>query len=190
VFVYETFLYIITALLRGQKYEVLHEVFQTHYLLPETERYDRTFARFDAFQGDTSGLREALAAEGGARFVSPAAEMLKRQATRKDTALNAIIESEMLVFLATLVDGYLSWFPGCLLYAEHGHPPNLFLRAARRSDFEKLRRILGVDSADDLRRIVGEHWQRHERRFSDLTFFRFPNSLLAMMNLESLGTLR
>ena len=191
MFVYETFLYIVAALLQRRRYEVLNELFQTHYILPETDRRGETYARFEAFQDDTSALGNVLTTDGGQRYICPAAELIKRQATRTDFGLHAIIESELLVFTATLADERaLWWHPGTLLYSEHGGVPRLFLRAARRADFKNLGRILGVDSADELRRVVRESWQRHERRFSGSSFLSFPNSLLAMMNLEQLGTLR
>ena len=191
VFVYETFLYVVASLLRARRHDLLHEVFRTHYLRPETDRYGReNFARFDAFAGDSGVLNQALSAEGGARYLSPAAELIKRQATRKDIGFEAIIESELLVFVATLVEGDLWWHPGCLLYADYGRVPDLFLRATREADFEKLGRILGIAEAEELRRVVAENWPRYVQHFSQSMHFRFPGGLLTMINIEGLGTLR
>ena len=191
VFVYETFLYVVASLLRARRYDLLHDVFRTHYLRPETERYGSdNFARFDAFAGDSGVLNQVLSADGGTRYLSPAAELIKRQATRKDIGFEAIIESELLVFVATLVEGDLWWYPGCLLYADYGRVPSLFLRATRQADFEKLGRVLGIEEADELRRVVAENWPRCVERFSHSIHFRFPGSLQTMMNIEGLGTLR
>ena len=94
---------------------------------------------------------------GGVRYLSPAAELIKRQATRKDIGFAAIMESELVVFLAALVEGDLWWYPGSLLYAEYGRVPAFFLRATRHADFAKLGRILGVEEGGELRRIVSEN---------------------------------
>ena len=191
VFVYETFLYVVASLLRARKYDLLHELFRTHYLRPETDRYSgRNFARFDAFAGDSGILNQALSAENGTRYLSPAAEVIKRQATRNDIGFEAIIESELLVFVATLLEGDLWWPPGCLLYADYGRVPDLFLRATREVEFEKLGRILGIQEAEELRRIVKENLPRYMQRISQPMYFRFPGSLLTMINIEDLGTLR
>ena len=191
VFVYETFLYVVASLLRARRFGLLHDVFRTHYLRPETDRHGGgNFARFDAFAGNSGVLNQVLSADGGTRYLSPAAELIKRQATRKDIGFEAIIESELLVFVATLVEGDLWWYPGCLLYADYGRVPNLFLRATRQVDFEKLGRVLGIEEADELRRVVAENWQRCVQGLSQSTHFRFPGSLQTMMNIEGLGTLR
>ena len=51
VFVYETFLYVVATLIREQGFHVIRSVFETHYMLPETERHGESFGRFDRFQG-------------------------------------------------------------------------------------------------------------------------------------------
>ena len=190
VFVYETFLYVVAALLRANKHEVLHDLFGTHYVNPETERYgDQDFVRFNAFHGDSTALNQALTTEGGTGFLSPAAELIKRQATRNDIQFSAIMESELLVFLATLVDGNLWWFPNTLLYAKHGQVPPFFLRAARHADFVKLSRVLGIKEVGEVRRVVSDNWQNYKKYFTQPIMFRFPNNLLAMLNMEKLDTL-
>ena len=191
VFVYETFLYLVASLLRAGRHDVLHEVFTTHFIRPETDRYGtENFVRFDAFHGDSEALNQALDGEGGTRYLSPASELINRQATRKDIRFGALVESELLVFLATVVDGNLWWYPGCLLYTQHGRVPDFFLRATRQADFAKLGRVLGIGEAEELRRVVGENWPQFAQRFSQSMHFRLPNSLFEMMNIESLGTLR
>ena len=190
VFVYETFLYIVAALLRAGEHRVLHDLFRAHYIKPETERYgDQNFARFDAFRGESIALKQALTTDDGTQYLSPAAELIKRQATRNDIRFSAIMESELLVFLATLVDGNLWWYPATLLYAVHGQVPPFFLRATRSADFVKLGRVLGIEEADEVRRVVSENWQNYQQRFTQSMMVRFPNSLFAMLNIEKLDTL-
>lgn len=190
LFVYETFLYVIAALLRTGKTSVLHDVFRTHYIMPETEWYDDNhYVRFDAFQGDTSSLNDALSPERDKRYLSPAAELIYRQATRNDIGFDAIMESELLVFLATLIDGKLWWYPGTVHYAAHGRVPRFFLRAARHSDFVKLGGIFGIDDGGEIRRVVGENRQQFAERLSSSMAFRFPYNLFSMMNIERLDTL-
>ncbi len=191
VFVYETFLYLVASLLRAGRHDVLHEVFTTHYIRPESDRYGTDkFVRFDAFHGESMPLNQVLDGEGDTRYVSPAAELFNRQATRQDIRFRALIESELLVFLATVVDGDLWWYPGCLLYTEYGQVPDFFLRATRQGDFTKLGRVFGIEEAEELRRVVGENWPQYAQRFSRSMHVRLPTNLFEMMNIENLGTLR
>ena len=70
VFVYETFLYVVAALIRGEGFDVLRSVFETQYMLPETARYGGSFGRFDRFQGHSEVLSTALATPDGRRYLS------------------------------------------------------------------------------------------------------------------------
>jgi len=84
VFVYETFLYVIAALLKTGSYSVLHEIFTSHYLKPKSERYNNAnFDNFGCFYGYSKTLQSVLAPEGK-RLYSPAAELIKRQADRNE----------------------------------------------------------------------------------------------------------
>jgi len=59
LFVYETFLYIVAALLKTHAYQILHEIFTSHYLLPETERSSNNgFDAFDCFLGTRTLFRQ------------------------------------------------------------------------------------------------------------------------------------
>ena len=79
VFVYETCLYIVAALIRAHGFDVLRTLFKTHYLMPETDRYgEENFCRFHRFHGHSRALSEALKAPEGRRYLSPEAELFKR----------------------------------------------------------------------------------------------------------------
>jgi hypothetical protein len=90
VFVYETFLYIIAALLKSGAYQVLNEIYSTHYLMPSSDRSGPSnFERFDCFYGHSDALQAVLAPEGR-KLHAPAAELLKRQADRVDCHLKKL----------------------------------------------------------------------------------------------------
>ena len=189
VFVYETFLYVVASLLQAGRLEVLHAMFRTHYLKPRAERYGAgSFDRFGAFYGDCGALGETLRPDGRGRYLSAAAELVKRQATRSDIGFDALIEAELLVFLATLVDGDVWWYPGTLHYSGHGQVPDFFIRATRHADFLRLGRIFGVEEADALRRAAHDGWHRNSGRYSQAEF-AFRVNPLGMMNAEGWDTL-
>ena len=187
LFVYETFLYIIASLLKVNAYDVLHELFTSHYIAPATARHgEALFDRFDCFYG-YSEMLQILAPEGQ-RLLSPGAELIKRQADREDLPFTAIIEAELLVFLMVLLTPNTRWYPGTLHYASYSNYFPFFLRAIQHKGFQKLARITGVNSADELRTTVKDGFGR--LRAEGWTGFNFPGGLLDFMKLDKLDTLK
>jgi hypothetical protein len=117
VFVYETFLYMVAALIRTQSFQSLHEMLSTHYLLPITERYgDKAFDTFITFLGHSESLQAVLAPEGKKLF-SPTAEFINKHADRNDLPFKTILEADLLVLLMAFLDPEARWFPQTLYYA-------------------------------------------------------------------------
>lgn len=188
IFVYETFLYIIAALLKTASYNVLHEVFTSHYLRPASERYDgMTFDRFGAFRGQSDVLQSVLAPEGK-RLYSPAAELLKLQADRVDLSFYALIEAELLVFLVALTTTDVVWPPQTVLYKTQSDFL-FFVRASQHRHFMKLATITGISDADSLREAVKAGFERS--RVSQWNeFFGLNSSLWEYMNMDKLDSLQ
>ena len=188
VFVYETFLYIIAALLKTNSFGDLHNVFTSHYLLPETESHDdNRFGSFDVFEGYSETLNSVIAPKGQ-RLYCPAAELIKRQAERADISFKAIIEAELLVLLMAFLNPNTTWYPQTLHYAGHTREFFFFLRASQHKHFEKLATITGIADANALReaakkgheRLKVEEWHNYSLR---LSFWRY-------MNMDNLDTLK
>ena len=77
LFVYETFLYIVAALLKTNSFDTLHEIFTSHYLRPASERYtNEKFESFECFYGHSEAL-QAVLAPPQKRLLSPAAELVR-----------------------------------------------------------------------------------------------------------------
>ena len=188
VFVYETFLYVVAALIRANGFGVLRSVFQAHYLLPETDRYgEESFCRFDHFHGGSEALSKALNAPDGQRYLSPTAELFKQQATRADIAFKGIMEAELLTFMAYLVSDGRWWYPGTLHYADHSWVSPLFLRATRHADFLNVGSAVGFDDADALRQAVRDGAKAKLSQYGSSAVFM--GNPLRMMNIDRLDTL-
>lgn len=187
LFVYETFLYVVAALLKTQCYGDLNNIFTSHYLLPSTEREGR-FERFDTFYASSETLNAVLAAKGR-RLFSPAAELIKKQAQREDLTFQNIIEADLLVLLMSFIEPETRWYPQTLHYAQYDREFPFFLRASQHKNFKKLATITGIDNADILREAVK---QGHERFLVNqcTDFFRSNVSFLNAMNMDKLDTLK
>ena len=181
VFVYETFLYIVAALLKAQAFGVLNHIFSTHYMIPEVDRHgDSYFEKFDCFHGHSRILQDFLTSDGRS-FHSPEAELMKRQADRKDIPFEAVIEAEAVVLLMAFLVPDTYWYPGTLHYAPFSKIFPFFLRATRHPEFEKLATITGIDNAHQLLEAAIEGDKRLGA--SQWSNFRFRNSFLRMLNL-------
>lgn len=188
VFIYETFLYIIAALIKTQSFESLREVFTTHYLIPSSERYgERAFDTFDAFYGHSETLQSVLAPEGK-KLYSPAAEFIHRNADREDLPFKSILEAELLVLMMTFLNPNSRWFPQTHYYASYreGEFP-LFLRATQHKHFMKLAIITSIEDANELREAVKQGYERlGVRQWYNFHFQDF----WGMMNMDKLDTLK
>jgi len=187
LFVYETFLYIVAALLKTHAYQILHEIFTSHYLLPETERSSNNgFDAFDCFFGHSDTLQAELAPEGK-RLYSPAAELIKRQADRKDLPFSAIIEAEQLIFLMSLLNPDVRWYPQTLHYSLYNMDFPFFIRATQHKNFLKLATITGVNDANQLRELVKQGLERlRVNQWHDF----FGHSFWESMNMGKLDSVK
>lgn len=188
VFVYETFLYIIAALLKSGSYQALKEIYSSHYLLPSSDKYGQSsFERFDCFYGYSKALQDVLAPEG-IILNAPAAELLKRQADREDLPFGDILQAELLTLLMVFITPETNWYPQTLHYASHGKGFPFFVRAAQHKHFNKLSVITGIKSADELRGKVKEGHERVGAR--QWHNFHFERGFWSSMNMENLDTIK
>lgn len=187
LFVYETFLYVVAALLKVRRYSLLAEIFVNHYLLPESEgRGANRFEGFDTFWADSNTLQSVLAPEGR-RLLSPAAALVQHQADRADISFRNLLEADALAFLVAVVSPTMRWYPQMLLYLQYGDSLPFFVRCAQKRQFKALAELTGQPSGDSLRtayrigveRLDVARWQH----------FRMTPGFAECLNLEKLDTL-
>jgi len=188
LFVYETFLYVVAALLKTNAFQILHEVFTSHYLIPVTERYgDNKFATFGYFYGYSKTLQSELAPEGK-RLYSPAAELIKRQANREDIPFLDVIEAELLILLMVFLNPDVMWYPQTLHYSSYGREFRFFIRAAQHKHFLNLATITGISDANQLREAVREGQEKLDMR--RMQNFHTIDSFWSLMNMDKLDLLK
>lgn len=188
IFAYQTFLYIVAALLKTDSFDALRLVFANHYQLPETEASrGNHFGTFDAFYGQSETLQ--ILAPEGKKLLAPAATLIKRQADRTDLPFTSVMQAELLVLLMAFITEGCLWYPQTLLYSPHAGPFPFFIKAERRRDFQKLAKITGIGSGDQLRALVTAG---HERlgvgQWHDFWMSR-DRTLWDSMNMDALDKL-
>jgi len=190
LFAYETFLYIIAGLLKSGALTTIHEILTSSYLKPETETYNSTnrFTHFDAFYATSATLNPVMAPQGHT-FFSPAAELIRRQATRTDLPFDSIIEADLLALVMAALNGNSRWFPQTMFYMSYGKALPFFLRASQHKHFKKLAVITGIENAGDLKSKIKSGIEqmgvaRHPNSF------RMNSSIEEALNLENWDTLK
>jgi hypothetical protein len=184
VFVFESFLYVVAALIKTQSFADLRTIFTNRYLISQPRREPELY-NFSFFEGFSRMLGEAL---GTQRYISNAAELIRRQAQRDDITFADLMQAELLALLMAYVRPDSEWYPQTLLYARHNGTFPLFVRATQHKDFLNLATVTGEASADNLRTTVRNSFGRLEvTRWKGTAWDAgFWNA----MNMDKLDTLR
>ncbi len=186
IFVYETFLYIVAALMKSEAYNVLHEIFSTHYLTPTTERNNSKFERFDSFYGYSDALHQVYSTPER-KLYAPAAELVKRHSDRQDLPFSDIIQAELLILLITFITPDAHWYPQTFHYSSYEHEYSFFIRTTQHKHFKKLAIVTGIENAEELKKKVEEGQERlGVERWHN---FRFIRNFSTQLNLENMDTL-
>ncbi|MDO6465817.1 toll/interleukin-1 receptor domain-containing protein [Pseudoalteromonas carrageenovora] len=188
VFVYETFLYIVAALLKSGAYGVLNHIYTSHYLLPSSDQYgNNKFEKFDCFYGHSETLQSVLAPPNQ-KLYAPAAELIKKQADREDIPFSDIRQADLLTLLMSFITPETRWYPATLHYSSYANGYPFFVRAAQHKNYLKLAKITGVESVEELRskikdgqiRVGVSRWHN----------FHYESDFGASMNIEELDSLK
>lgn len=186
LFVYETFLYAIAALLKAGAHGILNTVLMGHYLRPESDSRRGEHVTFREFYSHCEYINDELFAEIGdtsnRKYHSQAAELLNRCADRSDISFNAIKEADALAYVAAQLRSD-RWYPQTHYYWEWGRAAPFFLRAVQHKYFAKLGTVLGCKSGDDLREAL-------KGKKADLDRFYSQVSVDEFISLSKLDTLK
>lgn len=186
VFVYETFLYIVAALLKTEAYGTLNEIYNTHYLMPATDQYGAPpFEKFDCFYGHSESLQ--ILAPQGQKLHAPAAELIKKQADREDIPFNDILQAELLTALMSFIIPGTQWYPQTMFYSSFNNRYPFFIRAAQHKNFVKLSKITGIQSANEIREKINA--AKILLNTSHGFHYSFRGNLFSFMNLDALDTI-
>jgi hypothetical protein len=192
LFVYETFLYVVAALLKVGAFGMLHDVFHSQYLRAEIDRRSSStnFTTFEVFWAHSDMLNPLLAPKGQ-KLLSPAAALIKRQATRADLPFATVMEAELLTTLASLLAGRARWLPRTLYYSGYGMIFPFFLKAAQHKHFKKLAIVTGLSTGDELRSRTAAEFEKVKGLQVWQTFgFHSNASLFEAMNREHWDTIQ
>jgi hypothetical protein len=165
-FAYETFLYILAALIKNEKFLLAHEVLTTHFELPETSlSNDYQFCGFNEFYFSSELLQSKLSPTN-MRLYSPVGELLKINAERQDLIFSDIMQADLIATLMSLITNGRYWYPQTLYYANFSQKYPFFIRATQHKHFKKLLELTGYKNAETLKSAITENIERSKREYA------------------------
>lgn len=182
VFVYEVFLYAIAALLRNNAFTVIHEIFSSVYMTPETERYGRDlFSDFSAFYGYSSALQ--VLSVDGRKLHSPAAAYINLHADREDINFKSLMEADLLVLMMSFVKD-IRWFPQTLYYCGYNEKFEFFQKAQLFKYYKNLAIVTGHEDPDELKKLIKQGYEKAGTH----QWYNFHSiNFLSLFNWSNLG---
>ncbi|EQC0099958.1 toll/interleukin-1 receptor domain-containing protein, partial [Klebsiella michiganensis] len=187
IFAYETFLYILAALIKIEAFQQIYILLHTSYLLPDHLVSPGTeFANYSEFFVNSDFLQSKLAPENY-RLHSPVAELVKLSATREDVSFDDLKQADLVALMISFISPGVYWYPQLLLYSAHYEKYPLFTRAIQHRGFKNIATITGVNDSELLVQKLTEGDAK--RNTSNWHHFSFNRNFLEQMNVNRLDSI-
>lgn len=186
LFVNEVFLYIISILIKNKSYNVLNEIFQNQYLIPESENRTKNFENFSCFFSYSEELNRFYSRDGKI-YHSPAAELFKRNANSEIISFSDLIEAELLILFIAYLRIDIHWYPQLIFYRSQGIRSNFFLMLSKKKEFEKFRILLEDIAPNTIKPKITERLKKIN--FSGFGTHHVYENIILGMNLDNLNSI-
>jgi hypothetical protein len=181
--IHEIFLYTITICLKFNKYEIATNLLNKSYYI-RSRRGDDYLSGFECFYKDAGSL-ELRNRRLKLGRTSLSADVTKNNNTTSGIDFSLLMQTDFLLFVRCEMRNEF-WWPKTLVYL--GHYPGafeIFTRSASQAYFEKLKRILNVNSKKELEEFVESASTRSARSYG---FDRWSLDFKRLMNISELDT--
>lgn len=187
LFLYETFIYLVAVLLDREAFDVLASLLRSRFAIPQRGNAgEYKFETFEVFYCWSDDLQSVLAKDG-VKLLAPAGELIRLSASRQDVRFRDLIQADLLLFLVSILREEHFWYPQLLSYASYGTSFPFFSKSTRHAEFQGLAQIVGVASADELRRKFADAIaSRKSQGWADYRWTR--RGLESAINLENWDT--
>lgn len=187
IFAYETFLYVLSALIKIESFKHVHTLLHTSYLLPEhITSPGMEFANYSEFYLNSDFLQSKLSPENY-RLHSPVAELVKQSATRDDISFKDLKQADLVALMISFINPGVFWYPQMLLYSGYYEKYPLFTRAIQHRGFKDIAAITGINDSKILAQKLTEGEAR--RNTSRWHQFGFNRDFLNQMNVSRLDSI-
>lgn len=148
-FIVETFLYLVTILLKYKKYKLISEIINTDfYFKTNISRHkDGSFVSLSFYLESL----EVAAAKTNPRRLSIHADLIDKYKHKKFG--NALFETDLILYYISKINpriNYWVWFPVTYIYLSENIPIRFLANLKSTSHFEEVKSIFGVQDEADL----------------------------------------
>lgn len=172
---YEMFLYFITVLIKSKEYNTINYFLDEKYYKKGIRGQSiTTYYEFNCY---LHALDEHRKQRLKLSRVSITADILHDSADIKGISFDDIMQTDFILTLRGLLhqgdESYFSWFPRTLVY-KSGYNFELFLRAESKHHFEIVKKLLLVNSKEDLTAKFKKAEKKHNLENWSLNHYRIP----------------
>ena len=183
---YELFLYLITSIISNKRFQETNIFLGEYYYFstksgPQKSSYIE-FNRHIESLDVTRNRRLEL------NRTSVAVDQIRERANFKSVSFEEIMQTDFLLYLRSRVsplDGQHPWNPRTLVYMRYGIPFDIFIKGQSKKNFDGIKKILNVQSKDELREIIDSTGTVQVFQNS---FWRSGINLWELINFEKLDT--
>lgn len=191
---HELFIYVIAIGLRNQNYDFVAELLHGPYFFENRYRKEDV-QKFVEIRDFPRILNEYYEKEF--RKISGSADLMITNLSPQIAKKNFIQADLLLHFIDELYNNettsYKKWFPVTYFYKMNENISDLFARLLSLKHFEKLKSVFGVESKEELQKILSEYKNKNEKdnrqnpRFSSNPWNHIP-FIYELVKIEEIGT--
>ncbi len=185
--IHELFLYVVTILIKHERFQQANELLSKQYYLPGNSDYGRdVMASFIVFcesmrSMDHRNQRLKL------NSLSVRANILEQRSKGSGVEFRDLMQTDFVLFMRAgqdNKDSFSGWWPDTLVYIGRFHSAfEIFARSVSRSYFDKIKCLLAIDKVSDLSEQL-EGYKADSRRLPRLGLRSFsPSTLLGFDQL-------
>jgi len=160
-FNYELLLYVISVLLKKERYQEAGEIIFSHYFYHDgSQHQDDDITSFNNYIRSLDDFRNKRL---NLNRTSITADQIKERAKNPTVEFRDLLRTDCLLYFVMSLKGSLfEWYPRILIYLEYHSDFDFFVRLKSLRHFEKVKPVLGVATVDDFKNTLRQAKQRHK----------------------------
>lgn len=155
--VHEIFLYSVTALIKGAKFEAAEQLLSTEFYFERGETHGSgkllPYTTFYQYLRSLEHRAQRLGKAAGSVRVSIHADLLKDRAVGVPFSFVDVMQADFILYVRSLTADE-PWWPVTALYARSIGVFEVFARSVSQAYFSRLKSTLAIDSVEDLKGLI------------------------------------
>lgn len=188
-FSHEIFLYLVAIGLRNENYEFIEEILYSNYFFNDKYNYDKEPKTYKKLYHHLDIIKQYYNETYSKNYYSPMAELMIKRIPDNMTS-DSLIDADLLCHYVSVLENHY-WFPLTYIYRTRGRY-ELFDRLVSLRHFERVKRLFGISTVDELKRKLLDIQQndKNPERMAYPGSFDSVIPIYRAINIEKIGTMR